>query len=214
MYDTVIFDVDGTILDSTRAVTGSLRQLLIQYGRAVPSEEELRFAQGMASVETLRRLGFPDIQRALVAWETLFRQFNQDSQVFPGIPETLVRLQRRGVRLGVVTSKNHDELLHDFVPLGLGGYFNCIVCAEDAARTKPHPDPLVKAMTVVGADPGRTLYVGDTEYDAACAKAAGSRFGLVGWGPVFTDSIAADHVLRSPLDILVLVPAPAEEEAG
>lgn len=212
MYDTVIFDVDGTILDSTQVVIDSLQQLLSLYGRPVPSDEELRFAQGLASVETLRRLGFADIQKALLTWEDLFRKSSKEARVFPGVPETLAHLQRRRVKLGVVTSKNHDELLHDFVPLDLSSYFSCVVCADDAPRTKPFPDPLLRAMELVGADPGRTLYVGDTRYDAACAKAARTGFGLVGWGQGGPDGVEADHVFRSPLEILELVPPAAEEE--
>ncbi len=213
MYDTVIFDVDGTIIDSSRVVFESLRLFLADAGRPAMSDAELHFALGLPSAVTLGRLGFGNVPEALAQWEKRFRELSHLGGVFPGIPETLAELRVRGTKLALVTSKNRDELRHDFEPLGLGRFFEVVVCSEDTERPKPYPDPLVRAMTVLASAPASTLYVGDTIYDQQCAVGSGARFGLAAWGAVNFEG-RPDHRLEAPRDILGLVAGPAAEDVG
>lgn len=204
--DTVLFDIDGTLTDSNGVVFRSLQQVIAESAEAGQEfPDDLSFAIGLPSVETIRRLGFKDRDRVLKLWEQRFREMSGQITIFPGVPETLTTLRAAGLRLGLVTSKNREELDHDLGRLDLFKWFDAAVCSSDTRYPKPHPEPLLKAIDDLRADPRSALYVGDSPYDEQCAAGAGVPFGLAGWGSAWNGRLHADYVFRVPMDVVTLV---------
>jgi len=202
MYDYIAFDIDGTLLDTEEALMCSLRRLALEDVNRELTPDELRFAFGSPGEDTLRRLGVADLRRSSRKWIEYFEDCSHSVRPFDGIEDTLARLFENGVTMGIVTSKTREEFAHGFSPFGLNGYFKVVVCADDTERHKPSPEPLLKFLDLAGADRARTMYVGDTLYDAGSAIAARVAFGLALWGAKTAEGIRATHVLHSPAQIL------------
>lgn len=204
MYNTIIFDVDGTLIDTEIAVLGSLQQMLrADYGREA-SAEELSFVLGIPGSSSLPQLGIHDIDLGMTRWNEEMKHFYHTMQVFEGITEVMHALKQGELRQGIVTSKTGQELQDDFLPFGLMKYLNHAICADDTERHKPNPDPLLKFLEISGADPATSIYIGDTVYDYECARDAGVDFGLALWGCKNHEGIPAKYKFSHPRDILRL----------
>lgn len=202
MYKYIIFDVDGTILDTEKAVLNSLQQTLKTEGRQYELEE-LRFALGIPGKETLERLNIEDINRVHANWAQLETEYAKDATLFPGFETVIEHLGDSEAKLGIVTSKNKQGMVDTFSPLGLNSYFEQMITADDTTIHKPHPEPLLLCMDRLEANPSETIYIGDSIYDMQSAKAAGIKFGLALWGAKTTEKFdAADYIFNDPIDII------------
>lgn len=204
MYKTVIFDIDGTLINTEQAVLGSLQKLLEKNYNRKMKQEDLAFALGIPGAVSLRQLGIEDIEYANKCWNDLMNDFRHTIHVFEGFQQLLANLKKQSVATGVVTSKTKREYQDDFVPFGLASYLPYVVCADDTDRHKPHPDPLVKFLDISDAKAETSIYIGDTIYDYECARDAGVDFGLALWGCKQPDAIPAKYKFANPEDILVL----------
>lgn len=204
MYKTVIFDVDGTLIDTEHAVLASLQKMLNDdYGKYY-TFEELHFVLGIPGAQSLPQLGVPDIARANERWNNYMKDFDRSVKVFDGVAEVLAALVNHQVKTGIVTSKTREELISDFIPFGLMKYLSFIVCADDTNEHKPNPEPILKFLEISNADPKYSVYIGDTDYDFRCASGAGIDFGLALWGSK-TPDILARYKLVKPAEILQLI---------
>src|SRR5207249_1315152 len=122
---------------------------------------------------------------AMVATYRAFIHAHHDDYVccYDGVAEAVSAMHAAGVQLAAVTSKSRRLALRDLEFVGLLSHFSAIVAEEDAARHKPHPDPLLVALERLGSAPEGALMVGDSPYDIAAARAAGVRSGAALWGP-------------------------------
>lgn len=204
MYRTFIFDVDGTLIDTEKAVLGSLQKLMkSDYGQDLDAEQ-LSFVLGIPGADALPRLGVTDIDHANERWNEFMVDFSSTITIFNGINNLLMALNNQGLATGIVTSKTKEELQADFVPHGLMNMLQYVVCADDTARHKPHPEPLLKFLDLSGADRATAVYIGDTIYDSECARDAGIDFALALWGCRNPEAIDAKHRLSSPSDLLTM----------
>lgn len=181
-YRQIVFDVDGTLVDTEQAVLRSLQDTLAQVTGQRADRAELIFALGIPGEDTLRRLQVRDIPAALALWDRRMGAYRDLIRVFEGMEELLRDLRAAGYSLGVVTSKTREELAHDLAGFEIAQYFDCVVCADDTARHKPDPEPLLYYLEQTGCRGEKLLYIGDSVYDRQCAAGAGTAFGLAGWG--------------------------------
>lgn len=181
-YKHIIFDIDGTMLDTEQVLLKALQQIIFEtQGRKV-EKADLLFTSGIPGDIALKQLGFEETEEVNKAWNDRFKENFQDVRIFDGIVPLLDKLTKMGVHLGIITSKTHEEYKSDFLPFGLEKYFGTIICVDDVDRPKPSPDSMFKYFSLTGASPEETLYIGDTIYDMQCAKSAGADFGLSVWG--------------------------------
>ena len=178
MYRCIVFDIDGTILDTEIAVLSSLQKLLFEELNKNFSFEDLRFALGIPGEVALNKLGITNLLESNEKWNTYFKEYFHSVKVFDDIKDTLVKLNEMGISIGIVTSKTKEEFINDFLPFGLINYFKLVVCADDTEKHKPNPEPLLKFIELSGADKAKTIYIGDTKYDMKCAVSAGIDFEL------------------------------------
>lgn len=219
----VIFDVDGTLVDSRRANRRMLCRLVLEMEGRHLTDADADACFGLADPEALEQLGVRDVEAGIRRWGELVAQSRpEDYELYPGVRALIQSLAAAGCELGIVTSKSRTEYGATFSPTGLGAYFGLVVCSDDTVRHKPDGEPLQFYLERTGADPARCLYIGDTGYDMACAAAAGIDGALALWGNPAAESAsppaaaatghAAVYRLRKPADALPLVGA--RREAG
>jgi pyrophosphatase PpaX len=184
-YETVLFDLDGTLIDSGALILASFQHATRSVlGREIEDEVLMANVGGHGILAQMREF---DEERAeeLVA---VYREHNhstyRDVRAFPGVEEVLDRLSGEGRTLGVVTVKSRPTVELTFEVLPLGHYFATVVTGDDTERHKPEPEPLLLALDRLGADPGSAAYVGDSPFDIRAAKAAGMVAIAVGWGGI------------------------------
>ena len=205
MYNCIIFDIDGTILDTEIAVLSSLQKLVFEELNKNLSFNELRFALGIPGEVTLNKLGITNILNCNVKWNRYLKEYFHHVKVFDGIKDTLIKLNEIGILTGIVTSKTKEEFLNDFVPFELNNYFKLVVCADDTERHKPNPEPILKFIELSGVDKSKAIYIGDTKYDMDCAFGAGIDFALALWGAKSSIGITANYIFENPKQVLELI---------
>lgn len=202
-YKHIVFDIDGTLIDTEYAVLRSLQETVrVLSGREIPYSE-LTFALGITGADALKKLDIKNISYAAELWNKNMRKYADTVKVFDGITELLKNLLRLDCEMGIVTSKTREEFKQDFSHFNISHYFKTIVCADDTQRHKPNAAPLLKYLEISKADCRQTLYIGDSKYDSMCAENAGIDFALAVWGSRQT-SIKADYFLKNPMDLLSL----------
>ncbi len=181
-YKHIVFDIDGTLIDTEYAVLHSLQETVRALsGRKIPCSE-LIFALGITGIDALKKLDMKDISYAIELWDKNMGKYTDTIKVFNRITELLENLLSLDYEMGIVTSKTLREFEHDFCQFGISHYFNTIICADDTQEHKPNAAPLLKYVESSGIDHREVLYIGDSEYDSKCAENAGIDFALAVWG--------------------------------
>ncbi len=175
-FDLLVFDWDGTLMDSTAAIANALRLASAEVGLSVPSEAEAKHIIGLGLREAVLRL-HPTIresqfQALVVAYRRHFHLQDAHLQMFTGVAETIPRLHNDGYWVTVATGKNRLGLDRALDMSGLRAYFHYTRCAEETF-SKPHPAMLLELMTLCQVAPERTLMIGDTSHDLQMAQNAG-----------------------------------------
>ena len=206
-YKHLVFDIDGTLMDTVQLHMESLRALLKELtGKDVP-EEELTFTFGIPGLSSLAQLGISDVETALEKWVSYYQVVAErlGLKLFPGIREALEQLYRSDVKLGIITSKLRVEYDTQFLDLGIADLFETVITSSDTPMGKPYPDPMYAYLEKTGADKEEVLYFGDTVYDMDCARSAGVDQALALWGCLMPDGIEATYRLKKPEDILEFI---------
>jgi pyrophosphatase PpaX len=183
---TVLFDLDGTLIDSIELILASYRHTMAAHGYPeVPDSEWLR---GVGTPLRTQLGQWATTQEQLEALVATYRSYNlahHDRMVraFPQVPVIVEGLRARQIRTGLVTSKNREGARRGLTLAGLMDHIEIMVCADDVIRAKPDPEPVIRAVELLGADPGSTLFVGDSIHDLTSGRAAGVLTGAVLWGP-------------------------------
>ncbi|MGG4036332.1 pyrophosphatase PpaX [Paenibacillus cisolokensis] len=206
----VLFDLDGTILDTNELI---IRSFLHALQGVVPDgfdREHIIPSMGQPLVDQMKQFtGLDDVSHLVAAYREInWRLHDELVKPFPHVPEVLGRLHRSGIRMGVVTTKMRQTTERGLKSFGLIDYMDAIVTIDDVSHPKPHPEPVLLAMEKLGADPAGTLMVGDSSVDMQAARAAGCVAVGVAWSlkgeQVLRDS-GAQHILHDMRDLYTLV---------
>ena len=184
-YDLVVFDWDGTLMDSTRIIARSLQKACADVGIAIPSDEDALFVIGLNMQDSFARVA-PGLDREGQArlserYRHHFLAGEQQIPLFPGVREMLPDLHGRGWRLAVATGKARRGLERALDTSGLREWFEATRCADEGFA-KPHPDMLLMLLDMTGVEPHRALMVGDTTHDLELAANAGVDAVAVSYG--------------------------------
>ena len=184
-FPVVLFDLDGTVIDSGAIILASMRHAAREVlGVEVP-DEQLMAAVGGPGLEAQMQALSPDRADELV---TVYRAHNEplhDELVCcAGMDEVLVQLKDEGRRLGIVTAKRRQTVELAFARIPIEHLFETVVGGDETKKHKPDPEPLLLALERLGAAPGDAVYVGDAPFDVKAAKAAGLYSVGVSWGGI------------------------------
>jgi pyrophosphatase PpaX len=184
-FPVVLFDLDGTVVDSGSIILASMRHATREVLGREFEDAELMQAVGGPGLEAQLAAFSPDRVDELVR---VYRAHNEplhsELEACVGMEGVLVRLRAEGRRLGVVTAKRRSTVELAFARVPLGHLFETIVGGDETERHKPDPEPLLLAASRMGADPSETAYVGDSPFDVRAAKAAGMHAIAVSWGRI------------------------------
>src|SRR5215213_6565612 len=201
-FRVVLFDLDGTLVDSAAAILGSFHHATeTVLSRRFPDEQILAQVGGTNLAHQMQLLD-PDRVDELVR---VYREHNdpqyRELACFEGVVSVLERLKDEGRRLGVVTAKRRPTVERVFAGAGIGGFFDATVGSDDTERHKPHAEPVLKALELLDARPHEAAYVGDSPFDVAAARSAGVFAVAVGWGGIHQVE-DADAVVDTPEELL------------
>jgi phosphoglycolate phosphatase len=184
-YELVIFDWDGTLMDSTGVIASSLQRACDDVGIAVPSESDARFVIGLGLEDTFKHVA-PGLdedtrERLSARYRHHFLTRENEMPLYEGVREMLAELHGRGKRLAVATGKARRGLDRVLDSTGLRPWFEATRCADEGF-SKPHPDMLLMLLDLTGVEPRRALMVGDTTHDLELAANAGVDAVAVSYG--------------------------------
>ena len=206
-YDLIVFDWDGTVMDSTAVIAGSIQAACRDLGLPEPSDEAARHVIGLGLDQALRHAvpGAPEAMRGALVERYRFHFLAQDQAIplFDDARETIAELHDAGFWLAVATGKSRAGLERVMESSGLRGYFHATRTA-DQTFSKPHPAMLLELMDELGASAGRTLMVGDTTHDLQMAQNAGVDVVAVGHGAHPAEALLALRPLAMVDDFAAL----------
>ena len=182
-FSTVCFDWDGTLCDSSAAGMRAFRKSLAEFGIGF-TEPEYRAVYTPRWHRMYDAFGLPadSWQPADERW--LHHYQGEEPVLLPGAADLLAALQRRAIRMGLVSSGTRSRVKQELERLGLGYVFQALICNEDVTHKKPDPEGLVRAMALLGAGPDDCCFVGDTAEDVQMGKSV----------PVFTIGVRTKDV--------------------
>lgn len=212
---TVLFDLDGTLIDTAPDMANALNILLQEQDQAPLPFEQIRPVVSNGSV-ALVKLGFGEsmaeerLEYLKQRYLDIYQQhLCKDSCLFDGMAELLAHIEQQGMSWGVVTNKPAwltDPLMEQ---IGLRDRAACIVSGDTTSNRKPHPQPMYHACICAGSEPHSCIYIGDARRDIEAGKNAGMKtvvalYGYIGdWEDI--DDWGADVKIQRPLDMLDIV---------
>ena len=211
-YKAVVFDLDGTLLDTLTDIFNSVNVTITKYGYQARTRQEIRAYLGNGS-ERLCRLSLPkavredEFQKIFQSFLTYYQDHCQiATRPYDGITALLETLSQRGYKLAIVTNKPDGaakELRRSFFPL-----VDVALGQNSSMRKKPAPDMVEKALEELGVEKAEAVYVGDSEVDKATADNSGLDCVLVTWGfrdQDVVEKMGAAHVIHRPEELLEVI---------
>lgn len=203
----VLFDLDGTLVDTVELILASYRHTVAVHALEPVSDDVWLEGLGIPlRVQFTRFTSDPAEIQALVRTYLDHNEIHHDQLVaeYPGALEGVRHLHAEGIRLGVVSSKMHGGLERSLSSGGYEDLFEVLVGGDDVENPKPHPEPVLMALEQMGVAPGDTIFVGDSPHDMASGRAAGVLTAAAAWGPFAREALEPhrpDVWLESPSSI-------------
>jgi pyrophosphatase PpaX len=207
--EAVLFDLDGTIVDTNELIIQSFLHALRERMPDGFGREDIIPHMGKTLTDQLRLFsGEEDVTALMAAYrEYNHRRHDEMVELFPGVAEVIPTLKRSGIKLGVVTTKMRPTTERALKMFGLYEHMDAIVTLDDVEHAKPHPEPVQQAVEAIGARAGATIMVGDSPVDIESARRAGAVPVGVAWslkGEAVLREAGAEHVLQDMQQLLTL----------
>lgn len=180
-----VFDLDGTLTESSETIHKTTLKTFEHFGRAVflPKEElDKRIGEHFQTIFDDLNIKVDDIEEFINVYKTLYFNFINTTKLYPGVEEILSTLKENGKKIALLTTKGQEQaqnILHHFK---LEKYFDEIMGRRNGVEVKPSPEPLLHICNSLSIFPSQTMMIGDSELDVQCGKNAGAKTCAVTWG--------------------------------
>lgn len=209
--DTLLFDLDGTLINTNELIIASFLHTLDKYKPGEYTREHVIDFIGPPLIDSFRKV---DAERVDEMIET-YRAFNHEKhdelvEEYEGVYETVERLRQQGYKLAIVTTKIRKTALMGLKLTGLDQFFDVVIGLDDVTKAKPDPEPLEKALAALGARKETAMMIGDSSYDVQAGKNLGVPTAIVGWsikGEEKIRSYQPDYILSNMRDLLAIIGA-------
>lgn len=207
--ETVLFDLDGTLVDTNELIIQSFLRTFNDYFPGRYTREAILPYMGEPLHKQMARVA-PDRVEELTSTYISYNLSLHDELIrpFPNVGEVIKELSEAGVNMGVVTTKRRKTAELSLRAFGLERYLSILVAYEDVKEHKPAPEPIAKGISLADADPRTTLYVGDSPYDIQAAHAAGTKAAGVAWslrGSAYLQQFTPDFLLHDMRDLYAII---------
>lgn len=195
----VLFDFDGTLVDTSELIIKSFQHVLLPYLDRVVQPEEVYPYFGMTLREGLGAFKPDKLEEMIAEYRRFSNERFQDLvYLCPGVKEGLEKLQAAGIKLAVVTSRVRQTTLYGLRLFGLEAFFPVVVTMDDVSSHKPRPEPVLKGIELLQLAPGEAVMIGDSPHDILAARAAGVTSVAAGWS-----KIPRERLLAASPDVIV-----------
>ena len=206
---TLLFDFDGTLLDTNELIIGSFQHVLNGRFPGKFTREDILHFLGPPLIDSFNTID-PENAEAMV---TEYREWNhlmhdELAREFDGVSESLKQLKTSGLKMAIVSTKRNETIMRGLRLLDAEGIFDVIVGLDDVTRPKPDPEPILLALSKVGSTIEEALMIGDNSHDIEGGKNAGVRTAGVSWsikGEAFLQSLNPDYMLQHLSDLQDIV---------
>jgi pyrophosphatase PpaX len=207
-FDPVVFDLDGTVVDTVELITESFRYATRTVLGEVLPDEVITAGVGQPLIQQMQLLSAAHAEELYDVYrEYNHRRHDELIRGYAGVEEMLLALKAAGRRLGIVTSKSADATAMAFRAVGLAGHFDIIITASDTTEHKPSPAPIRLCLERLAAEPAGAIYVGDSPFDIQAGASAGTATAAVAWGVFSRAALMAarpDFWVRDPGELLAV----------
>ena len=206
-YPTVLFDLDGTLVDSGAIILASFKHAAkTVLARDVEDEQIAALVGGSNLYDQMAVLDPSRVEELVSVYREHNRPLHDELQAFDGVEELVGTLSAEGRKLGIVTAKGRATVDLAFAVIDLEPYFDAVVTADMTERHKPDRQPVLKALELLGSDPFEAAFVGDSPFDVGAGNAAGVFTVAVSWGNIHPPETllaeGADVLVHSPQELL------------
>lgn len=206
----VLFDVDGTLVDSTETIVNGLGDAYERYAGHRPSADILKSTIGMPLTDQMRlyQLHEPtsDLLQEIIAYTIeSYVIHGASTKGFQSSIDALIHFKESGFKVAAVTSRNALELEHLHAGFPFTAHLDAAICSSDVLMPKPNPECAYLACERLGVEPEEAVYIGDSVFDMQCARQAGIATIAVTYGTGLESALAAespDLIVRSPEELL------------
>ncbi len=200
-YKAIIYDIDGTLLNTERMNMVPLQKIIKEeLGIDIEYKEILKYA-GMQGMMVMEKLNIKDKESTYKRWVQYVNEYPDGATVYPGIEEALEKLKSK-YRQAIMSSKFKEQYDKDMEKNSIDSYMEVCVLADDTKKHKPDPEPLLLAIEKLGLTPSDVIYVGDTVGDYLCCVASNVDFALAKWGNYSMEGINNPaYILENPTDL-------------
>ena len=213
MIKAVLFDMDGTILDTLEDIKQSVNFALSFFGYPLKDDKDIKYAVGSGAFELIEKvvpkhLDQTKINEVFSKYQSHYdKHANDHTRPYPGIMDLLHKLKEKEYKLGVVSNK-FEYLVKELNHTIFQGLFDSAIGATEKIPIKPHPDMVYKAMDELNVKKDEVIYLGDTKIDMLTAKHAKMKSVGVLWG--FRDekelrTYGAQYIIKHPMELISMI---------
>lgn len=213
-YQAVLFDMDGTLIDTSELIFQSFAYALDTVLHITVPREELLWTFSRPLATIMDTLGGEQSEALQKAFRTYSMEHEQEIALFPHVHEILAYLRDKGIKTAIVTSRIAPSTMHNLQLTGLTSAFDVIITPESTQKHKPHPAPALKALEQLQVKPQDAIMIGDGTSDLMCGRQAGCDTAFVQYSLQPLDDLLAchpDYQFQTLQDLITLLETPPKQ---
>lgn len=201
-YKAVIYDIDGTLLDTLKMNIIPLLKILHEEGLTDLNYASILKYAAYPGRKVMDELKIKNPDDVYLRWIQYVNAYGEGATIYPGIVELLKEVELLGIRQAIVSAKTMNQYRIDFLAKGLDSFMECCILAEDTFKHKPDPEPLLMCLNRLNLNNNEVCYVGDSYSDYLASSASGIDFIYAKWNGLVDERIHAKIELNHPLELI------------